>query len=332
MLKVAFSFLFYTYLNLRYVFASVLKFRFNEGVCLMLIRKQDCLFLMVFLSLFLACSPLAKAQQFKKLTATSLYACIKFPNGKTGVGKAAKDGYATRSFPAASQEISSKLGAQRDALKAKQELINDVMKDNDISKSDFDKIISGGFAIGLPDRIKQSTATKLIKLNQAVNATRVKISEYQAELKALDACKKGKTDFTYNLPAQGGAILGTSANGVAGIGVYIIVEDTNRNSPLDTRLFYCAKGLTKSSSTGGIYVLRSARRDPCAESALKAFDIRSCPTPAGQLFILVGTAILPSSEPIGLASAIEGLNQTYQDTYSLKAISENPNSPCGYLN
>lgn len=300
-----------------------------------LFRPAMILFFAILVSVILVFSAqTAVAQQFKRLTPTSQYACIKFPSGKTGVGKAARDGYATRSFAVASKDISEKLSAQRKALASKQELLRDFMRDNEISQSDLSKIISGGFAIGLPDRIKQTTANKLIKLHGATNNTKAKISEIQAELKALDDCKKGKTDFNANLPAQGGATLGTNFGGSVALAVYVVIEDPETNSPLDTRLFYCAKGLTKSSSTGDRYVLRSARKDPCADSAFTAFSFSSCPTPAKKLYILMATQILAPglASQEGIAAAIAAMDAEYGDTYSLKPISDNPNSPCGYLN
>lgn len=236
------------------------------------------------------------------------------------------------SFAAVNKDLASKLSKLRSAIKTKKELIGDILQDEDISRGEFQKIISNGFALGLPPRIKQSAATKLVKLNTAINANNGTIALLNAERKALTDCQKKRTNFTVDIPAQGGALLATSFNGTAAIGVLVILDDPSRNSPLDSRFAYCAKGLTKSTSTDGRFVVRFARKNPCASLG---FGVDSCPMPVGQLGVLMAVTILPPnfvSDPIRLASEIAALNEGYQDTYSFKPVGDSETSPCGYLN
>ena len=261
------------------------------------------------------------AQQFVRLTPDSNYACIKYPSGKFGVGKASATGYAPRSFGVASKEISERLSTKRVAARSKTRIMNEFLKDNEISNVQFQNIVDTQGAFGVP----QPQVAKILKFLSAINKLNSEISLLSNELSALRDCQKGKTDFRAIFTAKSPAILAQNSTQIVLASILEVAFPGSYDNSF--KAFFCIQKEGDSQ-----FRLAAGHKNPCSESSLGGV-FPSCLAPANKLLMPLALSYLASNaSPSLIQSAQDSLDSNYTGNFIVTSISNDPNSPCGYLN
>jgi hypothetical protein len=285
------------------------------------IFSKHSLLVVVSLTAFVLASNVACAQLFSPLGPTSKYACIKFPSGKFGVGLATKTGYDSKEFGSVSRDLGKKLSSARDSLKGKKRVYNEFIKDQELTKAEVSSVLAGATNTGVPSGVAQ----RLLKLNEGVKKVNDTIVKLTAELRALENCKKGKTDFNLNFSSSTAKFLTRNAQAIIlTIGIELPYAGTY---PTDFSVPFCRR---KEGNTGK-YSFSRAVKNPCGPQTTNGvFD--ACLAPKDLLFIPLSITQLSATASDALInSALSDLERDYGGIYSIKTIGDNPNDPCGYI-
>lgn len=292
----------------------------NVTVLLSSLAKRI-LLLLSTLTCIAATTSTASAQAFSPLGPSSMYACIKFPSGKFGVGLATSTGYDSKEFSAVSRDLGRKLSNARDSLKGKKRVFNDFVKDQELSKSEVTSVLAGASNTGVSNGVAQ----RLIKLNDGVKKVNDTIVKLTAELRALENCRKGKTNFDLNYSSGTAKLLTRNAQQIIlTIGIDLPYAGTY---PTDFSALFCRR---KEGDTGK-YKFSRAVKNPCGQqTTYGTFD--ACLAPKDLLYMpLAITQLSITASDALINSALADLEREYGGIYSIKTIGDSETDPCGYI-
>lgn len=181
--------------------------------------------------------------------------------------------------------------------------------------------MAGAANTGVPNGVAQ----RLIKLNDGVKKVNDTIVKLTAELRALEDCRKGKTDFNLNYSSGTAKLLTRNAvEIVLTIGIDLPYAGTY---PTDFSAPFCRR---KEGDTGK-YQFSRAVKNPCGpQTTSGTFD--ACFAPKDLLFIpLAITRLSITASDALINSALSDLEKNYGGVYSIKTIGDSPTDPCGYI-